>query len=141
MIPVTDTLALDDRDIELRFIRSSGPGGQHVNKAATAVQLRFDAAHSASLSEEVRQRLMRLAGKRLTGEGVLVIEASRYRTQEQNRQDALARLVMLLRKAMTPPKQRRKTAPSRASREQRLVEKRRRSAVKGLRGAPRADEQ
>src|SRR5512135_1592452 len=99
MIEVTSTIHIDENELHFDFVRSSGPGGQNVNKVSTAVQLRFDAAHSPSLQEEVRQRLMRLAGNRLTSEGVLVIEAHRFRTQEQNRQDAVQRLTLLIRQA------------------------------------------
>src|SRR5690349_25111238 len=112
MIAITDTLALDDTEISESFIRASGPGGQNVNKVASAVQLRFDARRSPSLPPEVRERVERLAGQRLTQDGVIVITAQRFRSQERNRQDALARLVALLRRAATPPRPRRPTAPS-----------------------------
>jgi ribosome-associated protein len=134
MIPVTDTLALDPREIEESFVRASGPGGQNVNKLATAVQLRFDVRRSPSLPDEVRARLERLAGRRLTQEGVLVLTAQRFRTQERNREDALERLVALVRQATERPKPRRATRPTRASKERRLAEKSRRGAVKALRG-------
>jgi ribosome-associated protein len=124
MIQVTPEIVLDEREIEQAFIRASGPGGQHVNKAATAVQLRFDG---------VRERLKRLAGNRMTESGVLVVEAKRFRTQEQNRQDALKRLVALIREASRKPKPRHKTKPTRASKERRLRNKRRRSEIKKLR--------
>lgn len=133
MIRITHRISIDERELEEHFIRSSGPGGQNVNKLATAVQLRFDARHSPSLPGDVRARLERLAGKRLTREGVIVITAQRHRTQERNRQDALDRLVTLIREASTIPVPRRKTRPSRASRERRLESKRRRSGIKGLR--------
>jgi ribosome-associated protein len=135
MIPITPTITLDDSEIHYEFVRAAGPGGQNVNKVATAVQLRFDVAHSPSLPEDVRRRLIRLAGKRLTGEGVLVIEARRFRTQEQNRQDALDRLVALIRRAAEPPKPRRQTKPTAASQERRLRSKRRRSEIKKVRRA------
>jgi ribosome-associated protein len=130
-----DILALiDEKELQWAYVQSSGPGGQNVNKVATAVQLRFDVAHSASLPEEARKRLARLAGRRLTQDGVLIIEAKRYRTQEKNRQDALKRLADLLQKASEKPKTRRKTKPTQASQQQRLAKKRRRSEVKRLRG-------
>jgi ribosome-associated protein len=135
MIRVTGTIAIDEREIHQQFIRASGPGGQNVNKVATAVQLRFDAAHSPSLPEDVRERLLRLAGRRMTKEGYLVIDARRFRTQEQNRQDALARLVDLIRRAAQKPKIRKRTKPTLASRERRLESKHRRSRIKQLRRA------
>lgn len=122
-------------EIQFEFVRGSGPGGQNVNKVATAVQLRFDASTSPSLTEEVRARLIRLAGKRVTGDGVLVIEARRFRTQEQNRYDALEKFYELLKKAYEKPKQRRKTKPTKASHEKRLKEKKVRSQVKRGRGS------
>jgi ribosome-associated protein len=128
--------AIDEKELQWIYVQSSGPGGQNVNKVATAVQLRFDIAHSASLPEEARKRLARLAGRRCTQEGVLIIEAKRYRTQEKNRQDALERLAYLLNKASEKPKIRRKTKPTKASQQQRLAKKRRRSDVKRLRGQP-----
>jgi ribosome-associated protein len=133
MIRITDSIMLDEREIEESFIRASGPGGQNVNKLATAVQLRFDARRSPSLPEDVRARLPRLAGRRLSKDGVLVITAQRYRTQERNRQDALDRLVDLLRQAAVPPVPRRPTRPTKASRERRLLSKKRRASIKGLR--------
>jgi ribosome-associated protein len=133
MIQVTPNITLDEGEIEQVFIRASGPGGQHVNKAATAVQLRFDVENSPSLPEGVRERLKRLAGNRMTESGVLIVEARRFRTQEQNRQDALKRLVALIREASRKPKPRRKTKPTRASKERRLRNKRRRSEIKKLR--------
>ncbi len=135
MIPVTDTLALDEREIEESFVRASGPGGQNVNKVASAVQLRFDVAGSPSLPEPVRARLKTLAGKRLTQDGVLVITAQRFRSQEQNRQDALDRLIELIRRAAVRPTPRRKTKPTLASKQRRLESKNRRSRIKSLRTA------
>jgi ribosome-associated protein len=135
VIQVTDDIAIDEREVEESFVRASGPGGQNVNKLATAVQLRFDVSHSPSLPEPMRERLVRLAGRRLTREGVLVITAQRHRTQERNREDALARLVELIRRAAEPPPPpRRPTRPTRAARERRLATKARRATVKGLRG-------
>ena len=133
MIQITDAIAIAEREIEESFVRDAGPGGQNVNKLATAVQLRFDVRHSPSLPEEVRVRLERLAGRRLTQEGVLIITARRHRTQERNRQDALDRLVELVRRAARPPTPRRATRPSAAARQRRLDVKQRRGAVKRLR--------
>jgi len=135
MIRVTGTIALEEGEIHQQFIRASGPGGQNVNKVATAVQLRFDVAHSPSLPEDVRERLMRLAGKRITREGHLIIDARRFRTQEQNRQDAVDRLVVLIRQAAQRPKIRKKTKPTLASQERRLESKHHRSIIKRLRRA------
>ena len=135
MIQVTDAIALDERELEESFVRCSGPGGQNVNKLATAVQLRFDVRRSQSLPEPVRERLERLAGRRLTGDGVLVITAQRHRTQERNREDALARLIELIRRAAVAPVPRRPTRPTAAGRARRLEGKKRRSTIKGLRQA------
>jgi ribosome-associated protein len=139
MIRITPALALNESEIEERFIRSSGPGGQNVNKVASAVQLRFNVRHSPSLPGGVRARLERLAGRRLTLEGVLVITAQRHRTQEANRRDALDRLVELIRRAAEPPVPRKPTKPTRASRRRRLDSKTRRGTLKRLRGG-RAEE-
>ena len=135
MIRVTGTITIDEEEIHQQFIRASGPGGQNVNKVATAVKLCFDVAHSPSLPEDVRERLTRLAGKRMTKEGFLIIDARRFRTQEQNRQDAVARLVSLIRQAAQRPKIRKRTKPTRSSMERRLECKHRRAKIKRLRRA------
>jgi len=135
MIRINEHIAIDDSEISESFIRASGPGGQNVNKLATAVQLRFDVRRSPSLSREVRARLERLAGRRLTREGVLVITAQRYRTQERNRDDALARLIALIQAAAVRPTPRRPTRPTLASKVRRLEGKKRRGGIKALRGA------
>jgi ribosome-associated protein len=132
MIRITDRISIDEREIEERFIRASGPGGQNVNKLSTAVQLRFD-LRGSSLTADVRARAARLAGRRLTREGVIVITAQTHRTQERNRHDALDRLIELIRDASVAPKPRRPTRPTKGSRERRLESKKNRSNVKGLR--------
>jgi ribosome-associated protein len=141
MIEVTPTIAIDEREIEESFVRSSGPGGQNVNKLSTAVQLRFDIRRSPSLPNDVAIRAQKLAGKRLTNDGVIVIVAQRFRTQEKNREDATERLLALLREAAEPPPPpRRPTKPSRAAKAKRMEDKSRRSGVKALRSkAPRDD--
>lgn len=140
MIPVTADIAIDEREISERFIRASGPGGQNVNKVSTAVQLRFDVRNSPSLPEEVRQRLERLAGHLMSDDGVIVITAQRFRTQERNREDALARLIALIQKAAEPPVPRTATRPTLASRRRRLEMKRHRSLTKSRRGDGRQHE-
>ena len=134
MIRITPTISIDDRELEERFIRSPGPGGQNVNKVSTAVELRFHVVESPSLPEAVRARLLRLAGSRVSAEGVLIIDAHRFRTRERNRQDALGRLIALVEKASEEPKPRKKTRPTLASKRRRLETKRQRAETKRLRG-------
>ena len=133
MIRVTDTIAIDETELEESFVRSSGPGGQNVNKLSTAVQLRFDVRRSPSLPNDVAIRLMRLGGSRVTKDGVLVITAQSHRTQERNRADARERLAELIREAAVRPIQRRATKPTKASKRERLEGKKRRSGIKKLR--------
>ena len=133
MITITDNIALDEAELEERFVRASGPGGQNVNKVATAVQLRFDVAHSPSLPDRLRARVLRLAGARATASGSIVITADRFRSQSRNRADAQERLVELIRKAAQPVKKRHATVPTRGSRERRLEHKKQRSDLKRTR--------
>jgi ribosome-associated protein len=140
MIPVTPRISLREDEIAESFIRASGPGGQNVNKVATAVELRFDAKSSPSLPDDIKARLRRLAGGRMTDEGILIIRSERHRSQERNRADALAKLVSLVRAAAERPKPRRPTKPTRASQERRLKRKNRHSRIKKLRGASGREE-
>lgn len=135
-LTVSPDLVIDEREIEERFIRSSGPGGQNVNKVATAVQIRFDVRRSPSLPEAVRERLLRIAGSRVSTEGILTIEARRFRTQERNRQDARDRLMSLIRRAQEAPVPRHATRPTAGSQARRLEGKRRRGGIKASRRAP-----
>jgi ribosome-associated protein len=139
MIEITDRIALDERELDERFVRASGPGGQNVNKVATAVQLRFD-VHASSLPAEVKLRLLRIAGRRATAEGVVVIDSREHRTQAQNREAARARLVLLVRQAARRPKSRRATTPSAGARERRIQSKKRRGAIKTERRKAAEDE-
>lgn len=135
MLQITPFLSIPDSELTFDFIRASGPGGQNVNKVATAVQMRFDVRRSPSLTEDVKARLVKLAGAKMTGDGVLLIEAKRYRTQEQNRADAELRLAALIQKALVAPKRRRPTRPSLASQARRIESKKRRGEIKKSRGA------
>jgi len=136
MIHITDAIAIEEREVEESFVRAGGPGGQNVNKVARAVQLRFDVRRSPSLPGDVRARLEQLAGRRLTQEGVLIITALRYRTQERNRQDALERLVALIRQSVARPAPRRRTKPTAGARRRHLEAKSRRAGIKKLRTTP-----
>jgi ribosome-associated protein len=135
MLAITPDFQIDERDLQIDFIRASGPGGQNVNKVSTAAQLRFHIKES-SLPEEAKARLIQLAGKRVTNESILIIEAKRYRTQEQNREDAIQRFVALVRKSFEKPESRKKTKPTKASKEARLKEKKRKGETKRLRSKP-----
>jgi ribosome-associated protein len=137
MINVTDSIRLPENEIQLDFIRASGPGGQNINKVSSAVQLRFDAARSSALSEAVRSRLKKISGHRMTADGILIIKAQRHRTQDRNREDAVARLVALIRQAAEKPRPRRPTKPSRAAKQKRLSSKRHRGETKRRRRSVR----
>lgn len=132
MIEITPTLQIDERELQFDFVRASGPGGQNVNKVSTAVQLRFD-VRGSTLPEEVKTRLVKVAGKRMTSEGVLVIEAKAFRTQEKNKEDAIARFVALVRRSLEKPKPRKKTRPTQRSIEKRIESKKRRGEIKRMR--------
>jgi len=138
MIEITPSLQIDERELQIDFVRAAGPGGQNVNKVATAAQLRFEVRASA-LPEEAKARLVHLGGKRVTAEGVLLIEAKRFRTQEQNREDAIQRFVELVRQSLVKPKRRRKTKPTLASKEKRLEMKKKRGAIKKMRQVKSVD--
>jgi ribosome-associated protein len=140
MIPVTEMIALEDDELSEKFVRASGPGGQHVNTSSSAVELRFDARNSPSLPDEVKHRLVRIAGSRMNQEGVIVIFAQSHRSQEMNRQDARARLIEFIVQATIRPKPRKKTRPTYASKLKRLEGKSKRSGVKAMRGRPGRDD-
>jgi ribosome-associated protein len=130
MIQVTDTIAVNESEIQLEFIRASGPGGQNVNKVSSAVQLRFDAAGSSTINDAIYARLKKIAGRRMTAEGVLIIKANRFRSQEKNRQDAVNRFILLIQSAIEKPKHRHPTRPPAASKQRRLAAKRHRGEIK-----------
>ena len=136
MIYVTDAIGLDEGEIEIRQVKASGPGGQHVNKTSSAIELRFDVENSPSLTPEVKARLTKVAGSRMTLEGELLIFAQSHRSQEMNRQDAIGRLIALIQRAAEAPRPRKKTRPTKASKERRLASKSRRAEVKSMRGRP-----
>ena len=136
MIYVTDAIGLDEGEIEIRQVKASGPGGQHVNKTSSAIELRFDVDNSPSLTPDVKARLTKVAGSRMTLEGELLIFAQSHRSQEMNRQDAVGRLIALIQRAAEAPKPRKKTRPTKASKERRLASKSRRAEVKSMRGRP-----
>jgi len=139
MIFVTDAISLDEGELDIKAARASGPGGQHINKTSSAIELRFDLVNSPSLAEDVKARLTKIAGSRMTLDGELLIFAQTHRSQEMNRQDAIGRLVALIQKAAEAPKPRKRTRPTRASKERRLAAKTRRSGVKAMSGRPEQD--
>ena len=130
MIQVTDTIALNENEIQLEFIRATGPGGQNVNKVSSAVQLRFNAAGSSAINDAIFEQLIKIAGRRMTAKGILILKANRFRSQERNRQDAVNRLILLVQRAAEMPKYRRPTRPSASSRKRRLTTKRHRGEIK-----------
>lgn len=140
MIRVTSSIEIDESELAFDFVRSSGPGGQNVNKVATTAQLRFDAANSSAISDDVFERLRKLSGRRMNRDGVIVISAARYRTRERNRQDAIDRLAKLITRAATPPRPRKKTRIPKAEKQRRLEDKRRRGETKRRRGPVRGDD-
>jgi len=140
MIPLTGDIVIDESELQWEFVRSGGPGGQNVNKVATAVQLRFDVKGSQSLPQEIKERISRIAGRRMTSDGTLLIKAQRFRSQERNRVDALERLQEIIGEALRKPKRRIRTRPTTSSRMQRLESKRKRAAKKGMRHAASPEE-
>lgn len=134
MIPVTESISIDEQDIQFDYVRSAGPGGQNVNKVSTSVQLRFNIIQASTLEPKIKDRLIKLGGNRVTSDGILIIEAKRYRTQEKNRLDSIKRLVTLIQQAAEEPKIRKKTRPTLTSSAARVDEKKRRGAIKRIRG-------